>query len=154
MIRTWWNNPRTALRRSAGLMVTGGFLAGIGTWLRDRNTGSNDQWTYYFDTAGLLIAVIGAGLDFRATAHMAEFRPETVRRRAGLLATFGLICALGACVVLGWASSLDAPAVRGLLAGIMTAGIGAGLAGFVEIGWFSGGDWLERRIEQRSDEEW
>ena len=154
MFHAWWHNPRTALRLTAGMMVTGGLLAGLGTYLRDRNTGGNDQWTYYFDTAGLLLVVVGAALDFRASGRIAEFRPELVRRRALLLAILGVSCALGACLVLGWVSSIESPVLRGILASVMTAAIGAGLAGFLHIGWFSGGGWLERRIEQRTDEEW
>ena len=41
----------------------------------------------------------------------------------------------------------------GLSAG-MIAGFGLGLAGFLYFGWFSGADRLERRIEQRIDEDW
>lgn len=154
MLRVWWNNPATALRRSIGIVLCGGLIAGIGSWLRERTAGGNDQWTYFLDTIGLVVAVAGAILDFRASARITEFRPEWGRRRGLLLAVTGVTAALGSCIVLGWVTSLDSPALRGVLEAMLTAAIGVGLAGLLHIGWFRGSGWLERRIEQRVDEEW
>ena len=136
------------------MVLCGGGIAGLGAWLRERTAGGNDQWTYFLDTIGLLMTVIGAVLDFRASSRITEFRPDWGRRRAVVLATSGIAGGLGSCIVLGWVTSLDSPAVRGLLAAVLTAAIGLGLAGLLHIGWFRGSGWLERRIEQRVDEEW
>jgi hypothetical protein len=155
MLRQWWANPRTAPRVALGVILLGGVLAGIGTFFRDAISGQNDEWTYLLDTAGLLIAVFGAGLDFRATARIAEFTPGSGNRRAILQVLAGAICALGGCILLGWVATSGTPAViRGLLSGVMTAGFGLGFAGLLHIGWFSGADRLGRRIEQRIDEDW
>jgi hypothetical protein len=56
---------------------------------------------------------------------------------------------------LGWLASDEWPAIiRAVLSAVLTLGIGVGFAGILYIGWFSGGDYLERRIAQRSSEEW
>jgi O-antigen/teichoic acid export membrane protein len=135
-------------------VLCGGIIAGIGSWLRERTAGGNDQWTYVLDTFGLLVAVIGAILDFRASARITEFRPDWGRRRATLLAVSGVAAGLGSCIVLGWVTTLDSPAARGALTAVWTAAIGISLAGLLHIGWFRGSGWLERRIEQCVDEEW
>ena len=153
-VRARWNDPRTALRLTLILIAAGGVIAGIGAWLRAEITGRADQWTYFLDSAGLLIAVAGAALDFRAVSRIADVAPGFGRRRGVIELLAGTIAAAGACVVLGWSDRIDSPVAKGVLAAILTAGIGYGLAGFVQIGWFRGGDWLERRIEQRIDEEW
>jgi membrane associated rhomboid family serine protease len=104
---------------------------------------------------GLVVAVVGAALDFRASARIGEFVPGAGKSRAILMILCGAIVGLGACVALGWIEA-DAlpPLVRGLLSAGMTAAIGAGLAGLLYIGWFSGADRVERRIEQTIDEDW
>lgn len=138
-----------------GIIVVGGLIAGLGTLLRDLSSDRNDQWTFSLDTAGLIVVIIGAALDFRASARIAEFAPGAGRSRAILQLLLGVMIGLGACVVLGWVeASTIPPVVRGLLSAAMTAAIGAGLAGLLYIGWFSGADRIERRIEQRIDEEW
>jgi hypothetical protein len=154
MLRAWWNSPRGALRLTLTIILLGGFVAGIGTWLRDEISGGNDAWTYFLDTAGLLIAVAGAALDFRASGRLAEFAEGQIGRRGALLLLAGTAAAISSCLVLGWSDSLSSPFLRGLLSAALTAGIGYGLAGFMEIGWFRGGTWLERRIGQRIDEDW
>jgi len=154
MLRAWWISPRGALRLTLTIILLGGFIAGIGAWLRDDDSGGNDGWTYLLDTAGLLIAVAGAALDFRASGRLAEFGEGQNRWRGALLLLAGTAAALTSCLVLGWSDSVSSPFLRGLLSAVLTAGIGSGLAGFMEIGWFRGGDWLERRIGQRIDEDW
>jgi hypothetical protein len=155
MFRRWWNNPRTALKVTISLIITGGLIAGLGTFLRDRSSDQNDQWTFLLDTFGLLVAIIGAVLDFRASARVAEFVPGAGRLRAMTQLLVGVFGSLGACILLGWVKGTTfPPIVRGLTAAGMTAAIGAGLAGMLFIGWFSGANHLERRIEQRIDEEW
>lgn len=155
MLRRWWNNPRSALRATLGIIVVGGLIAGIGTFLRDRSPDKNDQWTFLLDTFGLLVAIVGAVLDFRASSRIAEFAPGVGRARALFQVIFGVFGGLGACVVLGWVEeSTFPPVVRGLIAAGMITAVGAGLAGLLYIGWFSGADHLGRRIEQRIDEEW
>jgi membrane associated rhomboid family serine protease len=155
VFRLWWNNPRTSLRITFGIIIAGGLIAGLGTLIRDLSSDQNDQWTFLLDTVGLVVAVVGAALDFRASARIAEFVPGAGKSRAILMILCGAIVAIGACVVLGWIEA-DAlpPLVRGLLSAGMTAAIGAGLAGLLYIGWFSGADRVERRIEQRIDEDW
>lgn len=155
MLRRWWNNPRTSVRATLAIIVVGGLIAGLGTFLRDLSSDHNDQWTFLLDTVGLLVAVVGAALDFRASARLAEFVPGSGKSRAILQLLFGAVVGFGACVALGWVEAgAMSPLARGLLSAVMTAAIGAGLAGLLYIGWFSGGDRLERRIAQRSDEDW
>jgi hypothetical protein len=154
MLRARWNSPRGALRLTITIILLGGVVAGIGAWLRDEIPGGNDAWTYFLDTAGLLIAVAGAALDFRASGRLAEFAEGQIRRRGAILLLAGTAAAVTSCLVLGWSDSVSSPFFRGLLTAVLTAGIGFGLAGFMEIGWFRGGDWLERRIGQRVDEDW
>lgn len=143
------------MRVTLGIILAGGLIAGLGTLLRDLSSDQNDQWTFLLDTLGLIAVIIGAALDFRASARIAEFAPGAGRRRAMLLLLFGAVTGLGACIMLGWVEAgAFPPVVRGLISAAMTAAIGVGLAGLLYIGWFSGGDRLERRIEQRIDEEW
>lgn len=155
MLRRWWNNPRVALRLTTSLIILAGLIAGLGAGLRDVIDGQNDQWTYLLDTLGLLLAVAGAGLDFRATARMESFAPGRGRRRAAGQLLVGALAGVGGCLILGWGDTGGWPAMTsaGLSAG-MIAGFGLGLAGFLYFGWFSGADRLERRIEQRIDEDW
>ena len=155
MLLRWWRNPRTAQRLTLAVIVLGGVIAGFGTFLRDIITGHNDQWTFILDTIGLLIAVFGAVLDFRATGRVAEFAPGFGRRRAALELAVGAFLAVTGCFLLGWILSEGAPAVvRGLLSAALTAGFGLAFAGLLYCGWFSGSEYLGRRIEQQSDEEW
>lgn len=155
MLRRWWNHPQIALRLTTGLICFAGLIAGLGTFLRDRTADQNDQWTFLLDTSGLLLAVIAAALDFRASGRIAEFSPGTGRRRAILQVALGIIVGLGACVILGWVEAdTRSPYVRGLLSAGLTAAIGTALAGFLYIGWFSGAERMGRRIEQRIDEDW
>ena len=136
-------------------MLLGGLLAGLGTLLRGMIDGGNDQWTYFLDTGGLLVVLFGAGLDFRASSRFASFDERGGRKRAVMQAAFGSLAALLACFVLGWLAGSDWPGVvRALISMMLTLGIGVGLAGFLYFGWFSGGNYLERRIEQQADEEW
>lgn len=155
MIRDRLQNPRTALRVTMGIILFGGFLAGLGNLLRDLIDGKNDQWTFLLDSCGLLVTTAGAFLDFRANARFGEIELPGGRRRAGLQLLGGLIATLGGCYLLGWVVTESANAwLRALLTFAMTAGIGLILAGLLYIGWFGGGDHLERRIQQRSEEEW
>ena len=155
MVRAWWNNPRTALWFTTSFIIGAGLIAGSGILLRDVIAGQNDQWTYVLDTIGLILAVAGAGLDFRATSRLVGVAPGWGRSRAALQLLVGGIAGIGGCLVLGWADTEDLPAmVRGALSAGMTAGIGLGFAGLLYFGWFSGGERLGRRIEQRVDEEW
>ncbi|MDQ2683263.1 MAG: hypothetical protein M3Y37_07020 [Chloroflexota bacterium] len=148
-------NPRTALRLTLGIIIVGGLLAAIGSLLRDLIDGRNDQWTFLFDTFGLLLAAVAAVLDFRTQMRLGDLELPGARRRAVLLLVSGLAAAILGCLVLGWMVEDDTPAVlRALLSGLMTAGIGCSLAGLLYIGWFGGGDHLERRIQQRAEEEW
>jgi hypothetical protein len=75
VLRRWWRNPQTALRLTLAVIISGGVIAGFGTFFRDIIAGQNDQWTFLLNTIGLLIAVFGAILDFRATSRVAEFAP-------------------------------------------------------------------------------
>lgn len=130
-------------------------MAGLGTLLRGLIDGRNDQWTFLFDTCGLIVASVGAVLDFRASARLGDIELPHGRRRAVLQLTLGLLATLGGCYVLGWVLDDGKPLILStLLSALMTAGIGALLAGMLYIGWFGGGDHLERRIQQRADEEW
>jgi hypothetical protein len=148
-------NPRTARRVAEGVLLGGGLLAGAGTALRAWIEGGNDQWTYLLDTAGLLIAVAGAGLDFRASGILAQFDERANRRRAIAQVALGAISAAGGCYLLGWLAGAGWPALaRGALSFLLTFGIGVGLAGLLYIGWFGGGNYLERRIEQQGEEKW
>jgi membrane associated rhomboid family serine protease len=155
VFRRWWNNPRISLRITFGIIIAGGLIAGLGTLILDLSSDQNDQWTFLLDTVGLVVAVVGAALDFRASARIGEFVPGAGKSRAILMILCGAIVGLGACVALGWIEA-DAlpPLARGLLSAGMTAAIGAGLAGLLYIGWFSGADRVERRIEQTIDEDW
>ena len=148
-------NPRSARRIAVGVLVLGGTLAGLGTLIRSQDSAGNDQWTYLLDTAGLGIVIAGAALDVRVSARFAEFDAGGTRRRAIWQFAFGAMAAVTGCIVLGWVASGSWPALaRAFLSGLLTLGIGLGLAGLMYIGWFSGGDYLERRIGQRADEEW
>jgi hypothetical protein len=94
-------------------------------------------------------------LDVRASGRFAEFDPGAGRRRALLQVVSGSLAAVTGCLALGWLASDEWPAIiRAVLSAVLTLGIGVGLAGILYIGWFSGGDYLERRIAQRSSEEW
>lgn len=138
-----------------GVIVLGGVLAGLGMLLRDLIDSRNDQWTFLLDTAGLVVTTLGAVLDFRANARLGNFELPGGRRRAALQLSGGLVASLGGCYLLGWVVTDEADVIlRTLLTAAMTAGIGCILAGILYIGWFSGGDYLERRIQQRVDEEW
>jgi hypothetical protein len=154
MLRARWNNPRAALRLALSVILVGSLVAGIGAWLREEIDGKNDQWTYFLDTLGLLIAVAGAVLDFRASARLAEFGEVRARRPGAIQLLAGTATVIAACLILGWSDAISSPIGRGLLSAALTGGIGFGLAGFMHIGWFRGGEWLERRIEQRIDEDW
>ena len=155
VLRRWWRNPQTAQQLTLAVIVLGGVIAGFGTFLRDIITGQNDQWTFVLDTIGLLIAVFGAVLDFRATGRVAEFAPGFGRRRAALELAIGSVLAISGCFLLGWVLPDSVPAVvRGLLSALLTAGFGLAFAGLLYFGWFSGSEYLGRQIEQRSDEEW
>jgi hypothetical protein len=155
VLRRWWRNPQTALRLTLVVIIAGGVIAGIGTFLRNIITGQNDQWTFILDTFGLLIAVLGAVLDFRATGRVAEFAPGFGRRRAALELTIGAILALSGCYLLGWVVTASASALlHGVLSAALTAGFGLVFASLLYFGWFSGSEYLGRQIEQRSDEEW
>ena len=135
--------------------MLGGTLAGIGTLFRARSAAGHGQWTYLLDTAGLIVVLVGAVLDVRASGRFTDFDPGAGRRRALIQVACGSIAAVTGCLALGWLASDDWPAiVRSILSGVLTLGIGVGLAGILYIGWFSGGDYLERRIAQRSGEEW
>lgn len=150
-----FDNPRTARRVATVVLLLGGLLAGLGTAIRAWQPEGNDNRTFLLDTGGLLIALLGAGLDFRASGHFAVFDERGSQRRAMAQLLAGSLAAGIACIALGWLASDEWPAaVRGAIATFLTLGIGVGLAGLLYIGWFSGGDYLERRIEQRSGEEW
>jgi hypothetical protein len=155
MLASRLQNPNVALRLSLGVILLGGFLAGLGTILRSLIDGQNDQWTYLLDTLGLVVTVLGAVLDFRTQARLGDIEIPGARRRAGLLLAIGGLCAIGGCFLSGWAIGSDAnPVVTGILGAGMTSGLGMALAGLLYIGWFGGGDRLERRIQQRAEEEW
>ncbi len=155
VLRRWWRNPQTALRLTLAVIIAGGVTAGFGTFFRDIITGQNDEWTFVLDTIGLLIAVLGAILDFRATGRLAEFAPGFGRRRAALELLIGSVLAFSGCFLLGWVITDSAPAiVRGALSAALTAGFGLVFASLLYFGWFSGTEYLGRQIEQRSDEEW
>ena len=155
MFRRWWNDPRMALRLTTSFIIAAGLIAGLGLFLRDVIDGLDDQWTFFLDTASLLLAVAGAVLDFRAISRMESFAPGWGRRRAAVQLFAGAIAGVGACLILGWADTEELPAMaRGALSAGMFAGIGLGIAGMLYFGWFSGAERLERRIEQRTDEDW
>jgi hypothetical protein len=138
-----------------GVLLLGGLLAGLGTALRAGIDGGNDQWTYLLDTAGLVVAIAGAGLDFRVSGLLAEFDERGGRRRALAQVAFGALASVGGCYLLGWLAGPSWPGfARAVLAFLLTSGIGIGLAGLLYIGWFGGGNYLERRIEQQGEEEW
>lgn len=140
---------------AGAVLALGGILAGLGTLLRAWDGTGNDQWTYLLDTVGLMVVVIGAGLDVRASGPFVQFDEQGSRRRAILQVTGGSAMTGVSCVALGWVADGGWPAlVRGAISLTLTLGIGICLAGFLNIGWFSGGDYLERRIAQRSEEEW
>lgn len=148
-------NPRTALRVTFGVIVLGGIIAGLGLLLRDLIDGRNDQWTFLLDTCGLVVTTLGAALDFRANARFGDRELPGGRKRAWMLVLGGALATIGGCYLLGWVTTDASPIVfRALVSSAMTAGIGAGLAGLLYIGWFGGADHLERRIQQRSEEEW
>ena len=154
-MRRWWHNPQTALRVSLAVIITGGLFAGSGTYFRDRPSDHDRQWTFLLDTLGLLIAIAGAGLDFRASSRMFGMTPRSGRHRAIAQLLVGAIVGGGACLVLGWVVNESLPPFwRAVFAGCITAGFGAGLAGLLHIGWFSGSEYLERRIAQRSSDDW
>jgi hypothetical protein len=137
------------------VIILGGVIAGIGTFFRNIITGQNDEWTFILDTIGLLIAVLGALLDFRATGRVAGFVPGFGRRRAALELVIGAFLALSGCVLLGWVVTDSAPALlHGMLSAALTAGFGLTFASLLYFGWFSGSEYLGRQIQQRSDEEW
>lgn len=155
VLRRWWRNPQTALRLTLAVIISGGVIAGFGTFFRDIIAGQNDQWTFLLNTIGLLIAVFGAILDFRATSRVAEFAPGFGRRRAALELLIGAVLAVSGCILLGWVVGHSAPAVvRGLLSAALTGGFGLVFASLLYFGWFSGSEYLGRQIEQRSYEEW
>jgi hypothetical protein len=148
-------NPRTALRFTMGIILLGGGLAGLGMLLRDVIDGSNDQWTFLLDSLGLLVTTVGAFLDFRTNIRFGDLEIPGGRRRAGFQLLGGLVGTLGGCYLLGWVITDESHIVlRCLLTAAMTAGIGCIIAGLLYIGWFGGGDHLERRIQQRANEEW
>ena len=124
VLRRWWRNPQKALRLTLAVIVSGGVIAGFGTFFRDIIAGQNDQWTFILDTIGLLIAVFGALLDFRATSRVAEFAPGFGRRRAALELLFGAILAVSGCILLGWVVGDSAPAV---VAGTALGGVDGGI---------------------------
>jgi hypothetical protein len=94
-------------------------------------------------------------LDFLISGRFGHFDQRASYRRALIQACAGALAAASACITLGWIAGENWPAIaKGLISSLLTLGIGVGLAGLLYIGWFSGGDYLERRISQRSDEEW
>jgi hypothetical protein len=149
------HDPRTTRHLAMGVILVGGILAGTGTLLRDLIEGHGDQWTFLLDTVGLLVAVCGAAFDFRSSARFGPNELPGGRRRAILQLMLGTLATITGCYSLGWVNGDAIPViVRAVLSAGMTAGIGMALAGLLYIGWFGGGDHLERRIAQRVDEEW
>jgi hypothetical protein len=140
---------------AGGILLLGGLLAGLGAAIRSWIEGGNDQWTYFLDTAGLIVVVAGAVLDFRVSGLLAEFDARAGRRRAIAQVVFGALAASVGCYLLGWLAGVSWSAlVKGALSFLLTLGIGVGLAGLLYIGWFGGSNYLERRIEQQGEEEW
>ena len=153
-VRQHLENPRTAARIAFGTLLLGGVIAGLGEYLRDVLDGET-QWTFLFDTVGLIVALIGAAWDFRVQLQFGDDNPKATKRRGAYLLLGGIVLSFGGCWLLGWVLTDTAqPALRGLIAAALTTGIAAVIDGFLHIGWFGGGDYLERRIAQRSEEEW
>ncbi len=134
------------------VILIGGVLAGLGSLIRDLTSGPAD-WTFFLDTIGLIVAVIGAGYDFRIQLRVGEYNVAITRRRGALLLIAGALMTIGGCWVLGWVlTGSSLPILRALLAVVLTSGIGLVVAGMLNIGWFGGGGYLDRRIAQQSDE--
>jgi hypothetical protein len=154
-VRRYFANPRFASKVGLTVIAAGGLVAGLGNLIRVLQDSGDAQWTFLLDSLGLLIAIVGAALDFRAQLRLEAFDPKGTKRRGAFLLLGGLIGTIGGCWALGWIfTGGTQPVLQFLIAAIMTAGIGALVDGFIHIGWFGSGDYLERRIAQRADEEW
>ena len=148
-------NPATAQKFALGTLLAGGLVAGLGNLIRDLSAAGTAQWTFLLDVIGLLLAIFGAAWDFRTQLRFGDFDPKRTKRRGTILLTAGLVGSFGGCWLLGWVIAEDTQPLLGFVtATIMTSGIGAVIDGFVHIGWFGSGDYLDRRIAQRSQDEW
>jgi hypothetical protein len=149
----WSDNPRVATRVGLIVLAGGGIIAGIGSLIRDLSSDGTADWTYLLDTLGLILALVGAGYDFKTQLRFGGHDQVATRRRGAFLLMAGLIGTIGGCWLLGWVFTGDSLAVlRALIASGLTAGIGAAVDGFLHLGWFGSGDYLDRRIAQRSQE--
>jgi hypothetical protein len=144
-------NPQKRTRIALGLILGGGLLAGFGIYVRAMSAAGTAQWTYFLDTFGLILSLIGALFDFRTQMQIGDFNQKGTKRRGALFLLVGLVAAFGSCWILGWAMTADShPVFSLLIATALTAGIGAAVDGFLIIGWFGSGGYLDRRIAQQS----
>jgi hypothetical protein len=148
-------NPKTRTRVALALLFMGGAIAGLGSLIRDLAEEGTAQWTFLLDTIGLVIAIAGGIQDFRAQLMVGDFNPRATKRRGAIVLLLGVLAAGGGCWLLGWRiTGQSQPVLQLILSAIMTIGFGAVIDGILHIGWFGSGDYLDRRIAQRADEEW
>ena len=149
-MRNFLESPSHLRRLGYGALGLGAALASTGTLVRD--TSDSNAWTYLLDALAWLLAVAGAVAEARVSAILSAFQPEPARRRATILLCFGILAALGACVLL---STLDqdgvAVAIRTGAAALLIGGIGAGLGGGLSLALTAGARYAADRLANLDD---
>jgi hypothetical protein len=149
--RNRFRNPRFQRRLGLGLIAAGGLLAAFGA-ARRADGGSNA--TYYLDVLGIVVALAGAAIETMSAQLFLAADQQSARRRAIALLVGGLVTGFAGCVLASVVAEDDNALVSATGLFALVAGCGAGLAGFLSLIWFFGGDYAAKRIERLSEEEW
>lgn len=105
--------------------------------------------------AGMIAGLVAAVVEARSALLFLQATPRPAHRRTIALAVGGVAAALVGCVLASTAFDTHAPwPLAGLAMAALVVGIGGALGGIASLAAFHGGDYVARRIERLSDEDW